>query len=51
MNLYPVTVLENFYENPDVVRSFALSQKYKFRHQLKDVNYVFPGSRTKDISN
>ncbi|MGJ8619364.1 MAG: DUF6445 family protein [Methylophilaceae bacterium] len=49
MNLYPVTILENFYENPDEVRRFALSQKYKYRYQMKDENYVFPGSRTKDL--
>lgn len=50
MNLYPVTILENFYEDPDAVRTFALSQKYQFRHELKDVPYVFPGCRTKDLS-
>ena len=50
MNLYPVTVVENFYENPDAVRTFALSQKYQFRHQIKNAAYVFPGGRTKDLS-
>jgi hypothetical protein len=51
MNLYPVTVIENFYEDPDAVRQFALSQKYQFRHQMaKDAGYVFPGGRTKDLS-
>ncbi|HSH88304.1 MAG TPA: DUF6445 family protein [Methylophilus sp.] len=50
MNLYPVTIVENFYEDPDAVRAFALSQKYQYRHQLKDVPYVFPGARTKDLS-
>lgn len=50
MNLYPVTVVENFYEDPDAVRTFALNQKYQYRHQLKDVPYVFPGARTKDLS-
>jgi hypothetical protein len=50
MNLYPVTVVENFYEDPDAVRTFALSQKYQFRSQLKGVGYVFPGCRTKDLS-
>lgn len=49
MNLYPVTILENFYEDPDTVRTFALSQKYQFRHELKDVPYVFPGCRTKNL--
>lgn len=50
MNLYPVTIVENFYDNPDAVRTFALSQKYQFRHQIKGAKYVFPGCRTKDIS-
>lgn len=50
MNLYPVTILENFYENPDAVRTFALSQKFQSRHQLKNAKYVFPGSRSKDLS-
>ena len=50
MNLYPVTVVENFLENPDAIRTFALNQKYQYRHQLKDAKYVFPGSRTKEIS-
>lgn len=50
MNLYPVTILENFYEDPDAIRTFALSQKYKFRHQFTDADYVFPGCRTKDLS-
>jgi hypothetical protein len=50
MNLYPVSIVENFYQDPDKVRSFALSQKYKYRHQLKDAGYVFPGCRTKDLS-
>lgn len=50
MNLYPVTVVENFYENPDAVRTFALNQKYKFRSEIKDTPYVFPGCRSKDLS-
>jgi Family of unknown function (DUF6445) len=51
MNLYPVTVIENFYENPDAIRKFALKQKYKFCHEIKDISYTFPGCRTSDISN
>lgn len=50
MSLYPVTVVENFYQNPDAIRRFALSQKYKFRSQIKGADYVFPGCRTKDLS-
>ena len=50
MNHYPITVVDNFYENPDEIRKFALSQKYEYCHQIKDISYTFPGSRTKDLS-
>lgn len=50
MSLYPVTIIENFYENPNEVRRFALSQKYKYRRDIKGAEYVYPGCRTKDIS-
>jgi Family of unknown function (DUF6445) len=50
MNLYPVTVVENFYENPDAIRKFALAQKYTFCHEIADIDYTFPGCRTKDLS-
>jgi len=50
MNYYPVTVIDNFYKKPDAVRDFALGQEYKFCHELTDINYVFPGCRTKDLS-
>jgi len=49
MNLYPVTIVENFYENPNAIRKFALAQKYKFRHEEGDIGYVYPGCRTKDL--
>lgn len=49
MNLYPVTVINNFYENPDAIRQFALAQQYKFRHEEGDIGYVYPGCRTKDL--
>lgn len=49
MNLYPVTIVENFYENPDAIRQFALAQKYQFCHERKNLDYVYPGSRTKDL--
>ena len=48
MNLYPVTVIENFYENPDAIRKFALAQEYTFCHQ-RTQEYVYPGSRSKDL--
>lgn len=49
MNLYPVTVIENFYENPDAIRKFALNQKFTFCRDRANLEYVYPGSRTKDI--
>ena len=49
MNLYPVTVIDNFYDNPDAIRKFALLQKYKFRHEETGIDYVYPGCRTKDL--
>ena len=51
MNLYPVTVINNFYDNPDAIRQFALAQKYKFRHEEEDLDYVYPGCRTQDLLN
>jgi Family of unknown function (DUF6445) len=49
MNLYPVTVIENFYENPDAIRAFALAQKYTHCHERQNLEYVYPGGRTKDL--
>ena len=49
MNLYPVTVINNFYDDPDAIRQFALAQKYTFRHEEQDLDYVYPGGRTKDL--
>ena len=49
MNLYPVTVISDFYENPDEIRKYALAQKYIYCHEMKDIEYVFPGSRTKEL--
>lgn len=50
MDLYPtVTVIENFYENPDEIRKFALKQKFSYCHELQGIDYVFPGCRTKDL--
>lgn len=49
MNLYPVTVIENFYENPEAIRKFALAQKYTFCKDRQNLEYVYPGGRTKDI--
>jgi hypothetical protein len=49
MNLYPVTVINDFYDNPDEIRQFALAQKYKFRHEEEGLDYVYPGCRTQDL--
>ena len=49
MNLYPVTIIENFYENPDAIRTFALAQEYTFCQHRQNLEYVYPGSRTKDL--
>ena len=51
MNLYPVTVIENFYENPDAIRKFALAQKFTYCKEVPNIEYVYPGCRTKDLSN
>ncbi len=49
MNLYPVTMISDFYDKPDEIRKYALAQKYRYCHELKGIDYVFPGSRTKEI--
>ncbi len=50
MNLYPVTVISDFYEKPDEIRQYALRQKYTYRHELDaDLNYVYTGCRTKEL--
>ena len=49
MNLYPVTVIENFYDNPDAIRKFALAQEYTYCFDRPNLKYVYPGSRTKDL--
>jgi hypothetical protein len=49
MNLYPVAIVENFYENPDAIRKYALEQDFKYCHERPNLKYVYPGSRTKDL--
>ena len=49
MNLYPVTVVDNFYDDPDAVRKFALAQEYKTCHEIPGNQFVFPGARTKEL--
>ena len=50
MNLYPVTVVNDFYDKPDNIRKFALAQKFTYCHEVENIHYVYPGSRTKDLS-
>lgn len=49
MNLYPVTVISDFYEKPDEIRKYALEQKYTYCHEMKGQGYVFPGCRSKEL--
>ena len=49
MNLYPVTIVNDFYDNPDAIRKFALAQQYKFLHEEVNIGYVYPGCRTEDL--
>lgn len=49
MNLYPVTVIENFLENPETYRQFALKQKYRSLTDIPEAKYVFPGTRSLDL--
>ena len=44
MKKFPVTIVDNFYENPELVRDFALSQTFY------PSNGRYPGSRTDLIS-
>ena len=50
MNLYPNVVIENFYEKPDQIRKFALKQKFTYCHEQKNIDYVYPGCRTKELA-
>ena len=50
MNLYPVAIIENFYENPDAIREFALAQKFTYCKEVPNIEYVYPGCRTQDLS-
>ena len=49
MNYYPITLINNFYEDPLKIRNFALKQKFTFRHEISNDSPVYPGSRTKDL--
>ena len=50
MNLYPVAIIENFYEKPDAIREFALAQNFTYCKEVPNIEYVYPGGRTQDLS-
>ena len=50
MNLYPVAIIENFYKNPDAIRKFALAQKFTYCKNVPNIEHVYPGGRTQDLS-
>ena len=43
--LFPTSIVDDFFEQPDIIRSYALKQEYK----KCDVGF-FPGKRTKCLS-
>lgn len=45
MRKFPITIIDDFYENPEIVREFALSQKFY------PSTGQYPGSRTDLLSN
>jgi hypothetical protein len=49
MNFYPITIVDNFYENPDEVRQLALSQQYYPASELDNSEGIFPGKRTHEL--
>lgn len=42
--LFPITIIDNFYDNPHDIRNFALSQKF-----YPNTDNRWPGARTKQI--
>lgn len=44
-NLFPITIIDDFYPDPDAIRNFALSQDFE-----ESTNGGWPGKRTKDIA-
>ena len=50
MNHYPITIVQDFYEDPMSIRQFALKQEFKHCFEIENYPFVFPGTRTKDLS-
>jgi len=46
MKKFPVTVIDNFYENPDLIKEFALSQKFTPSEDGR-----WPGERSEEVCN
>ena len=49
MKQFPVTIIDNFYKNPDLVRDFALSLDYHSAFNRSEVTgreFIFPGTRS-----
>ena len=44
MNNIPVTIIDNFFDDPNAIRKFALSQEFEV-----DKNSAYPGKRTKQL--
>jgi len=49
MNKYPITIVDNFYENPEEVREFALGLNYYSPREQDVSEGIFPGKRTKEL--
>jgi hypothetical protein len=49
MHKYPITIVDDFYENPNEVRDFALGLKYYSPKELDVSEGIFPGKRTKEL--
>jgi hypothetical protein len=50
MKYYPVTVVDNFFKDPDSIRKLALAQKFLLNSEVPDPEKeLYPGSRTDEI--
>lgn len=46
---YPITIVDNFYEDPDSVRDFALGLDYYSPKEQDNSEGIYPGKRTKEL--
>jgi Family of unknown function (DUF6445) len=49
MNNFPITVIDDFYTNPDEVRQLALNQKYRYNYEQQTPN-IYPGQRSDELN-